>query len=419
MQEVVRGERIGEEVAVHAAGVEAVEEAHQLDPRPVAHRVGPLVLGVQPRERVAREPVRVEAEESEAGRDEGERRAAPQPLERSGSAGEGHQAERHRDQDAVRPREGDEPAEEAGPAPVRAGRARDRAYTASSRNSDSAYTCVRKYAKGKTATYRTVRRAASRPPRGRLGEPVQDGRGPARSRRRRGRSRPSTARGRCCRTATPASASARGRAGRRRCCSGPSREVVAAPGDVEVPARVPRRERLREARLVERHREGTLGRAGARTTLATKVAAFSTPWTTRTAKAASRAARAHGVRRSARAIAAAAAARRAPSRRVSQDARGTAGATRRGRAARSNGFDGRRTLTTPRSKPPVTRYISTSPPLVAITVSTAASARSGCGTRGRDWRQARARPAGSPRSSGWRETRRDGPRLQAGGGVRS
>ena len=111
-----------------------------------------MVLGVQPRERVAGEPLRVEAEEPEAGRDEGERRAASEQLEWPRPAGERHQAERHGDQDAVRAREGGEAAEAGRPSPSASGAAHATAETASSRNSDSAYTWVRKYANGKTAT---------------------------------------------------------------------------------------------------------------------------------------------------------------------------------------------------------------------------------------------------------------------------
>ena len=209
----------------------------------------------------------------------------------------------------------------------------------------------------------------------RLAQAVEHREPQEQARVRRARSRPSRARGRRRRRATPAPASAAGRAGRTRGCSGPSAPVVAPLGDVEVPARVPGGEGLRDFARRERQREGPRPRGGEDDGGEERRALQSGAWTREHGDEGVEGRRRPGVRLSSRRARAGTRFAEPASRRESHEDRGIAARRAASTSSTRNGFEKRRTLRTPRSKPPVRTSRSPASAYAATRPSSSARAR--------------------------------------------
>jgi hypothetical protein len=117
------------------------------------------------------------------------------------------------------------------------------------------------------------------------------------------------------------------------------------------------------------------GRAGPNSRLARNAAPFVSTWTLRTATRASMADGAHGKRASSCNRAGATRARPCSRRRLSHEGPGTAARTAPSTSNNRNGFDNRRALRRPRSKPPATRYRTTTAASAAMRASSVARSR--------------------------------------------
>ncbi len=231
-------------------------QAHELHPRVVADGVGPLGLRVQPGEGVTGEAVDVGAVGAEAEGHEGEPGGAAEEIGGPRASGEGQEPQGNRDQDAVRAGERGEPAEQARPAPPRGDRRRH-GRDAREQEQRLGVDLGEEEREGKDgdvqerapgpfaiAAERQHREAVEhREPE----EEARVGEGDPRDPQR-----------------PVAPAEGPGERAHRHRVQGEERDaalsrgapVVAPPGDVEVPARVPGREGVREALRLEGHREG-------------------------------------------------------------------------------------------------------------------------------------------------------------------